>query len=162
MRCFGITNMCLLPRLARPWPACRAAWCLLVGPASGWAVLTGGAAAALLYLHLSRGIGPEASGAYNFGGSSGGAGQHSSGGSGGNRGAPVVHLRNTVPAGATEAVARVLKVCWSRGWALVAGPDGLAGRSACTLLLIPGLPCHASQAHRFLCAPSPSPPQLQP
>lgn len=109
MRCFGITNMCLLPRLARPWPACRAAWCLLVGPASGWAVLTGGAAAALLYLHLSRGIGPEASGAYNFGGSSGGAGQHSSGGSGGNRGAPVVHLRNTVPAGATEAVARVLK-----------------------------------------------------
>lgn len=88
----------------------RAAWCVLAGPASGWVLLVGGGAAGLLYLHLSRGVGPHASGTYSLGGEgSWGAGQRAGGSGADSGGAPVVHLRHTVPAGAPEAVTRVLQ-----------------------------------------------------
>lgn len=109
---FPCINARACPPCASAGAGCRAAWCLLAGPASGWVLLVGGGAAGLLYLHLSRGVGPHASGTYSLGGEgSWGAGQRAGGSGAHSGGAPVVHLRHTVPAGAPEAVTRVLQVC---------------------------------------------------
>lgn len=84
----------------------RAVWCLLIGPFSGWAFATGAAAAALLALHFSRDPSPDPNASY---GGAGARQRSGASGSGAGAGAPVAHLSNTVPAGAPEAVARILQ-----------------------------------------------------
>ncbi|PSC75844.1 dnaJ-like protein dnj-5 isoform X3 [Micractinium conductrix] len=87
----------------------KAAWSLLMGPFSMWALLVGCCAGVLLYLHLSSTIpGPPPAWRPGYAGRQRGTAAGDGDGSGGGA-APTRHLHNTVPAGAPDAVARILQ-----------------------------------------------------